>query len=115
MMWVRSKKGFCDAYAVFDVSYNESGYPLFLIYNGEQWVRVSAKHFVPNFVAESAGGTCATCRNFAAYTKKYRESEHIEEDGCCIHESLGGIESSECRKSYSDYCSKYICNGMPNN
>lgn len=115
MMWVRSKKRVFDAYAVFDVSYNESGYPLFLIHDGKQWVRVSAKHFVPNFVAESAGGTCATCCSFAAYTKEYRESEGIEEDGCCMREELYGMESSECRKNHSDFCSKFICNGMPNN
>lgn len=34
-------------YEVFDVSYDHSGYPKFLIYRGKQWVQLSAKHFTP--------------------------------------------------------------------
>lgn len=34
-------------YEVYDVSYDHSGYPKFLIYKGKQWTRLSAKHFVP--------------------------------------------------------------------
>ena len=32
---------------VYDVSYDSSGYPLFLIYFNQQWIRKSAKHFKP--------------------------------------------------------------------
>ena len=34
-------------YEVYDVSYDHSGYPKFLIFKGKQWVRLSAKHFTP--------------------------------------------------------------------
>ena len=30
---------------IYDVSYNKSGYPMFLIYNDGQWIRKSAKYF----------------------------------------------------------------------
>lgn len=36
-----------NIYEVFDISYDNSGYPLFLIYDDGQWLRISAKHFVP--------------------------------------------------------------------
>ena len=32
---------------VYDITYNKSGYPIFLIYNDGQWIRMSAKHFAP--------------------------------------------------------------------
>lgn len=32
---------------VYDVSYDSSGYPLFLIYFNYQWIRKSAKYFKP--------------------------------------------------------------------
>lgn len=32
---------------VYDVRYDSSGYPHFLIYQNEQWLQVSAKHFRP--------------------------------------------------------------------
>ena len=32
---------------VYDITYDQSGYPHFLIYENNQWVRVSAKHYVP--------------------------------------------------------------------
>ena len=32
---------------VYDITYNKSGYPIFLIYNDGQWIRMSAKHFRP--------------------------------------------------------------------
>lgn len=35
------------AYEVFDITYDKVGYPHFLIYKDEQWVRMSAKHFRP--------------------------------------------------------------------
>jgi hypothetical protein len=34
-------------YNVYDISYDKAGYPHFLIYKDEQWVRMSAKHFRP--------------------------------------------------------------------
>lgn len=34
-------------YEVFDVVYDNVGYPHFLIYKDNQWVRMSAKHFRP--------------------------------------------------------------------
>ena len=36
-------------YEVFDITYDSNGYPQFLIYKERQWLRVSAKHFVPNY------------------------------------------------------------------
>ena len=32
---------------IYNVSYNKSGYPMFLIYNDGQWIRKSAKYFSP--------------------------------------------------------------------
>lgn len=34
-------------YEVFDVSYDHNGYPKFLVFKGNQWMRLSAKHFIP--------------------------------------------------------------------
>ena len=34
-------------YEVYDVSYDHSGYPKFLIFKGRQWIRLSANHFIP--------------------------------------------------------------------
>lgn len=34
-------------YQVYDIAYNKTGYPIFLIYKDNQWLRVSAKHFSP--------------------------------------------------------------------
>lgn len=34
-------------YQVYDIAYNKVGYPVFLIYKDNQWLRVSAKHFSP--------------------------------------------------------------------
>lgn len=34
-------------YDVYDVTYDKSGYPHFLIYKDGQWIRKSAKHFKP--------------------------------------------------------------------
>lgn len=36
-------------YNVFDITYDSAGYPQFLIYKEKQWLRVSAKHFTPNY------------------------------------------------------------------
>ena len=34
-------------YTVFDVKYDQCGYPLFLIHDDNQWLLRSAKHFRP--------------------------------------------------------------------
>ena len=36
-------------YEIFDITYDSSGYPQFLIYKDKQWMRLSAKHFTPNY------------------------------------------------------------------
>ena len=35
------------SYEVYDITYDSSGYPHFLIYENGQWLRKSAKHFIP--------------------------------------------------------------------
>lgn len=35
-------------YEVYDITYDKTGYPHFLVYKDNQWLRLSAKHFVPN-------------------------------------------------------------------
>lgn len=37
-----------EKYEVYDISYDKAGYPRFLIYKNNQWVRMSAKHFKPH-------------------------------------------------------------------
>lgn len=32
---------------VYDISYDKSGYPLFLVYENGKWLRRSAKHYMP--------------------------------------------------------------------
>ena len=34
-------------YRIYDITYDKKGYPHFLIYKDNQWVRMSAKHFKP--------------------------------------------------------------------
>ena len=36
-----------EIYHVYDVAYDKTGYPHFLVYENGQWVRMSAKHFAP--------------------------------------------------------------------
>ena len=36
-----------NKYVVYDIQYDGAGYPHFLIYKNDQWLRVSAKHFLP--------------------------------------------------------------------
>ena len=36
-----------EIYDVYDVTYDKTGYPHFLVYENGQWVRMSAKHFTP--------------------------------------------------------------------
>lgn len=43
-------------YEVFDVTYDDAGYPRFLIYRDNQWIRISAKHFRPLELCYDAGG-----------------------------------------------------------
>lgn len=37
----------CEESQIYDISYNTCGYPTFLIYFNNQWVRKSAKYFRP--------------------------------------------------------------------
>lgn len=41
---------------VFDITYDKKGYPHFLIYKDNQWIRMSAKHFRPLELCYDAGG-----------------------------------------------------------
>lgn len=36
-----------NIYIVYDIQYDGAGYPHFLIYQNNQWIRKSAKHFQP--------------------------------------------------------------------
>lgn len=36
-----------EDYKVYDITYDKTGYPHFLVYKDNQWVRMSAKHFRP--------------------------------------------------------------------
>ena len=36
-----------EKYEVYSITYDNNGYPHFLIYKDNQWLRVSAKHFRP--------------------------------------------------------------------
>ena len=36
-----------EDYKVYDITYHKTGYPHFLVYKVNQWVRMSAKHFRP--------------------------------------------------------------------
>ena len=45
-------KGTGETYEIYDITYDANGYPHFLIYKyteslGSEWIRMSAKHFVP--------------------------------------------------------------------
>lgn len=40
-------KADCRIYNIYDIAYDSSGYPHFLIYKDNQWIRMSAKHFEP--------------------------------------------------------------------
>lgn len=42
-------KADATVYEIFDITYDSSGNPQFLIYKNGQWVRVSAKSFTPNY------------------------------------------------------------------
>lgn len=36
-----------EKYTVYNITYDNAGYPHFLIYKDGQWIRMSAKHFRP--------------------------------------------------------------------
>lgn len=36
-----------ETYEVYDISYDSKGYPRFLIYKDNQWIRLKAKYFRP--------------------------------------------------------------------
>lgn len=36
-----------ETYEIYDITYDKKGYPHFLIYKDNQWLRMSAKHFRP--------------------------------------------------------------------
>lgn len=36
-----------NQHVVYDIQYDASGYPHFIIYKDNQWLRVNAKHFKP--------------------------------------------------------------------
>ena len=41
-----------ETYEVYDITYDLKGYPHFLIYKSNQWVRLSAKYFQPTIEIE---------------------------------------------------------------
>lgn len=41
-----------EEYEIYDITYDKSGYPHFLIYKDGEWVRMSAKHFRPRNVED---------------------------------------------------------------
>lgn len=45
-MTVRHKKT-GNIYKVYNIVYDNTGYPHFLIYINNQWIRISAKHYEP--------------------------------------------------------------------
>lgn len=36
-----------EIYKVYDIQYDASGFPHFIVYQDGQWLRVNAKHFKP--------------------------------------------------------------------
>ena len=43
-------------YDVYDISYDKAGYPHFLVFKDNQWMRISAKHFRPIELCYNVGG-----------------------------------------------------------
>lgn len=37
-----------NRYTVYDIQYDSAGYPHFLIFKDDEWLRQSAKHFIPS-------------------------------------------------------------------
>lgn len=53
-------------YEVYDITYDNAGYPHFLIYKDGQWVRVSAKHFKPyDYIADFEKSYEETLKKYA--------------------------------------------------
>ena len=42
-------------YEIYDITYNQTGFPQFLIFKNNQWLRISAKHFRPDYYVNSDG------------------------------------------------------------
>lgn len=61
-------------YEVYDITYDNAGYPHFLIYKDGQWVRMSAKHFRPYEVLEDFSDKIKEFNPFNRY--KIVEIEH---------------------------------------
>lgn len=38
-----------ESFDVYDITYDKNGYPHFLVYLGNEWIHLSAKHFRPSF------------------------------------------------------------------
>lgn len=56
-------------YRVYDITYDKSGYPHFLIYKDGQWIRMSAKYFKPyDFIADFE-------KSYEEMLKKYNHLE----------------------------------------
>lgn len=36
-------------YEIYDITYDQTGFPQFLVFKNNQWLRMSAKHFTPNY------------------------------------------------------------------
>ena len=47
MMLYIDKSGNSHVVKVYDIVYDQAGYPQFLIYFNKQWLRKSAKYFTP--------------------------------------------------------------------
>ena len=47
MLFTVINKDSKEIFDVYDISYDKNGYARFLIYNNGQWLRLSAKHFMP--------------------------------------------------------------------
>lgn len=37
-----------SVHEVYDIQYDQAGYPHFLIYENNSWVKVSAEHYIPD-------------------------------------------------------------------
>lgn len=69
---------------VYDVTYDRSGFPTFLIYDGKQWVRRSAKYFSPIGIPQ--------------------DDDCIEKEIALIDKNTNFREHSECAKKFNCRC-----------
>jgi hypothetical protein len=58
-----------ETYEVYDITYDNKGYPHFLIYKDNQWLRMSAKHFRP-----------LNAKDFNALIEKWSSCSYLEAD-----------------------------------